>query len=245
MKAIILAAGLASRLRPLTEILPKCLLELHGRTVMDYQIDVLRAAGIDDVLVITGHMGERIQEAMGDRVRYTSYADYASTNNLYTLHACAEHLDDSCIILFSDVLLSASAMQSLAESSEDFSLLVDTSRVLAGTMRIVRDDRGITDLGGHIPTEVGIGNFVGIAKFSKRGALLLRQELSRMVEEGGHEQDYYVQALPRLAAAGEVIEPMEIQSPWCEIDDADDYAAAKEENFYVMAETQTSTEING
>ena len=47
MKAIILAAGLASRLGPLTETHPKCLLELHGRSVMDYQISVLSAAGIN------------------------------------------------------------------------------------------------------------------------------------------------------------------------------------------------------
>lgn len=238
MKAIILAAGLASRLRPLTEALPKCLLPLNDSLVMNYQLDVLSSAGVDDVIVITGHMGDEIKKVIGDRVRYATYPDFAKTNNLYTLHACREHLDSACIILFSDVLLTGSAMQKLVASSDDFALLVDTSRVLAGTMRIVGDERCITDLGGHIQPVNGIGNFVGIAMFSDRGAKLLGSEMEQMVNEGGHEQDYYVQALPRLAAAGEQIKPIEIDSPWLEIDDADDYQAAKQATFYTSAAEQ-------
>ena len=246
MKSIILAAGLASRLRPLTEARPKCLLELHGRAIMDYQLATLSAVGVTDVTVITGHMGDKIRDAMGSRVNYATYEDYEKTNNLYTMHACADLLDDECIVMFSDVLIPEAAMRKLVETPDDFALLVDTSRVLAGTMRIQVDDNGITDLGGHIPVDYGIGNFVGIAKYSKAGAAMLRDEIARMVAEGGHEQVYYVQALPRLARTGTAVRPVEIGTPWLEVDDASEYAAAKNETFYLGAQdggtSRTGTE---
>jgi len=233
MKAVILAAGLASRLRPLTEARPKCLLELHGQMIIDYQLAVLRSADITEVVVIVGHMGDKIRDAIGERVNYATYADYEKTNNLYTLHACAEHLDDDCVVMFSDVLIPEPAMQKLVGTPDDFALLVDTRQVLAGTMRIKVADGGITDLGGHIPVDAGIGNFVGIAKYSRAGAEKLRGEMQRMVDESGHEQEYYVQALPRLAAAGLRITPLEIGTPWLEVDDVNDYAKAKEQTFYM------------
>jgi len=113
--------------------------------------------------------------------------------------------DDDCVVLFADVLLADTAMQRLVDCPDDFALLVDTSRVLPGTMRILTGERGVMDLGGHIPPETGEGNFVGIAKFSARGAEFLRREIEAMVAEGGHDNEYFVQALPRLAARGERI----------------------------------------
>lgn len=235
MKAIILAAGVSSRLLPRTEVVPKCLLELHGKKLLDYQLASIGACGIDDVIIILGHMGDTIREAANGRAGFAEFPGFMETNNLYTLHHCRDLLDDDCLILFADVLLADGALRKLSESKEDFALLVDTTRVLPGTMRILTDDGGITDLGGHIPPEAGEGNFVGIAKFSARGAGALKHELEAMVDEGGHEQEYFVQALPRLAARGESIAPVEIGLAWLEIDDEADYLAALDRDFYVHA----------
>lgn len=232
MKAIILAAGLSSRLRPRTLEIPKCLLPLHGRTVMDHQLAALQQQGIREVAVVVGFLGEAIRQAMGSRVSYAEYLDYDKTNNLHTLHHCRALLDDACIVLFADVLIHPAALGTLMSSREDFSLLVDTSRCLAGTMRVLIENDGITDLGGHIPPPDGDGNFVGIAMFSRKGAAELRSELEVMVAEGGHEKEYYVQALPRLVRRGRRVAPIEVNGPWLEIDTGGDYEEALARDFY-------------
>ncbi|MEX0694489.1 MAG: phosphocholine cytidylyltransferase family protein [Rhodospirillales bacterium] len=233
MKAIILAAGLSSRLHPLTLEIPKCLLPLHGKTVMEHQLGALASAGISDVTVIVGFLADVVRQSIGDRVDYARYERFRETNNLGTLHHCRKLLDDDCLVLFADVLLAADALSRLARHPADFALLVDRTRVLENTMRIQTESGGIVDLGGHIPAREGEGNFVGIAKYSKAGAVALADELEAMIAEGGHEDKYYVQALPRLVKKGAVIEPVDIHAPWLEIDTNAEYEAAIKADFYL------------
>ena len=101
-------------------------------------------------------------------------------------------------------------------------------------MRIRLGQRGVEDLGGHIPPADGDGNFIGIAKFSGRGAHALGKQLDAMVRDGGHEQEHYVQALPPLSRRGESIAPVEVGGRWLEIDTKDDYARALAAGFYVL-----------
>ena len=234
MRGLILAAGRGTRLQPLTLDRPKCLLQLRGQTLMEHQLDALAAAGIHDVTVVVGHLGDRIRETIGDHVQYREFPEYAQTNNLYTLHSCRDLLDDATTVLFSDVLLEPHAYRRIVESDRDFSLLVDTTRVLDGTMRIRLEGSRVADLGGHIPPTEGDGNFVGVAGFSRRGADLLRAELERMVASGGHIDDYYTVALLSLVERGEALWPLCLGgSPWLEIDELAEYEQAKAADFYV------------
>jgi choline kinase len=233
MKAIILAAGLGSRLGAHTERTPKCLLPLRGAPLAEHQLARLADCGVSDVTVVTGFQAVALREALGSQVRYQHYPGFAETNNLHTLHECRELLDAECLILFSDVLLGSDPLHRLVGAEGDVALLVDTSRVLEGTMRIRLRSEGVVDLGGHIPVSEGDGNFVGIAKLSAAGATVLSEELGRMVREGGHEQAYWVRALPRLRARGVGLRPVEIDAPWLEIDTPEEYRAAASENFYL------------
>jgi L-glutamine-phosphate cytidylyltransferase len=237
LKAIILAAGLSSRLHPRTLEVPKCMLPLHGKSVMEHQLTALECAGIKSTTVIVGFMAEVIRQSIGNRVSYATYDRFRETNNLGTLHHCRALLDDDCLVMFADVLLTPEALAKLANHRADFALLVDRTRVLENTMRIQTKQGGIVDLGGHIPASEGEGNFVGIAKYSKSGAKALADELDVMIREGGHENKYYVQALPRLVSRGAVIEPVDIDSPWLEIDTNGEYEAAIAADFYIPAKS--------
>ena len=66
MQAVILAGGLGTRLRPLTETVPKALIPVRGRPFVDYQLDLLKMSGIDDFVFCVGHLGEKIQKHLGD-----------------------------------------------------------------------------------------------------------------------------------------------------------------------------------
>lgn len=73
----ILAGGLATRLRPVTESVPKCLVEVAGRPFVVHQIDLLRRAGLLDVVLLLAHLGERVVDALGDGGRYGVRLRYA------------------------------------------------------------------------------------------------------------------------------------------------------------------------
>jgi choline kinase len=235
VNAIILAAGLGSRIASLTGGRPKCLLPLHGRTILEWQLALLERSGIDRVTVVVGHDEAAIRAVALDRVSYATYPHYARTNNLYTLQFCGHLLEGPVVVLFADVLVAADAFARCATGAADAALLVDTGQRRADTMRVRLANGRVEDIGAHVPVSAADGNFIGVAKFSARGSGCLRAELNRMVAESGFDHAYYTQALPRLAAAGQAIEIVPVAAAgWCEIDTEDDYRRARDGSFYVI-----------
>jgi NDP-sugar pyrophosphorylase family protein len=87
MKAVILAAGIASRLRPLTNDRPKCLLEIGGKCLLQRSFDGLIQNGITEFVVVTGYLHEQIEAFLNNRyqevsITYIYNEQYASTNNI-------------------------------------------------------------------------------------------------------------------------------------------------------------------
>ena len=92
MKAVILAAGVGSRLRPQTDELPKSLLKIAGKEILSYQIDSLLEAGIKDLVVVVGHHGKKIKAFLDNypnakdfKIKFIENKEYASTKSLGTL----------------------------------------------------------------------------------------------------------------------------------------------------------------
>jgi L-glutamine-phosphate cytidylyltransferase len=236
MRAIILAAGLGSRLLPLSEKVPKCLLDLQGKTVLERQLDLLDWCGVDDIKIVVGHCGDAVREAIGGRAGYIEYPNFSRTNNLHTLQYCGDLLTTDVVVLFADVLVDCEAFVRCLRSPFDFALLVDSLGRRKDTMRIRMNNHLITDLGGHVKVEECDGNFTGIAKFSTEGARELRSELDRTVQETGFEGSYYTQAIARLASAGKRINPVDVgDAEWFEIDSLKDYQQALKKDFYLRS----------
>lgn len=225
-KAVILAAGMGTRLQPLTLDHPKCLLEVGGKPLIARQVELLRAAGISDVVVVLGYMPEKIREALGDSVRYREYPDFASTNNLHTLWHVRDELQDGFVCLFSDVLFPAESLQALLALPEDVGLMIDTARVLEGTMRVRLENGKLTGIGSHIPVERGSGNFLGVSRFSSAGAEILIQEMEPLLTF--HQQDYYTLAIDRYLGRGGPAGFVDLNGAiWCEIDTLQDLETAR------------------
>lgn len=234
MKAIILAAGIGSRLSRLTSGRPKCLLKLRDGPILLHQLDLLAACGITEVTIVTGFAAEHIRSQVHGRAKCVYYPDFATTNNLLTIHYYRQLLDGDVLLLFSDVLLTRQGLQDCINHQGDFALLVDTSRCLDGTMRVCLAGGAIIDIGTHIPTAEGDGNFIGIAKYSAQGSKLLAAELRRMVATSDCTNAYYTAALVPLAARGYRLEGVDLNGrPWIEVDTVDDYLTAQGNTFYL------------
>jgi len=225
MKAIILAAGQSSRLYPLTKETPKCLLELEkGTSIIDVQISMIKHLGIDDIVVVTGFESEKIKEKLKNSVRYLHYKDYEKTNNLFTLNSISEELNSDLLILFSDIVISFELLKKCVNSNDDFNLLIDIFDVSDKTMRVTIKNNSIIDLGSHISVDEGHANFIGIAKYSKLGALKLKNIINEICKNSKFIDDYYTRGLVELAKKHKInYTENKNQYYWNEIDYLKDY----------------------
>ena len=105
MKAIILAAGKATRLLPLTKDTPQCMLKVGKKTILERQIELIKKSGIDDITVITGYLSEKVEKfckKLGIKTLFNPF--YEVSGMAMTLWAAKDELKDGFIFLYSDVL---------------------------------------------------------------------------------------------------------------------------------------------
>lgn len=233
-RAIILAAGLSSRIGALTSEKPKCLLDLRGESILTRQLRLLSDCGISDTWIITGHGANALLSAAGDGANFRYYPDFARTNNLYTLASCADLLTGDTLIVFADVLAARDPLQRCISSTEEVTLLIDRNTVRAGTMRINVAGNTIQDIGSHIDTEDGDGNFIGIAKLSFSSIAPFRANLERCASDPELIGAYYTEVFRCLASAGFHLTFIDMAGgDWFEIDTPDDYREAQAHDFYL------------
>ena len=108
MKAIILAAGRGSRMKRLTEQRPKCLVQLHGKALLDWQLDALRKSGIKQIAIVTGYK----RELLTNRGLVEFYNSHWSKTNMVASLACAKEWlkTDECIVSYSDIFYSSAVV---------------------------------------------------------------------------------------------------------------------------------------
>lgn len=244
MKAIIIAAGLGNRLMPLTNDKPKCLLEIGGKTIMQRQLEVLRQCDIDDVVVVRGYRKEMINYP---GIKYHENTDYENNNILRSLFYADNEMGDGFIFSYSDIIFERGILEKLLRSKADISLVVDVDwishyegRLLhpIGEAELVEVENGrITKIGKKIcPANSAHGEFIGLAKFSKTGAEILRANYQRIVVEyqgrafqqaAAVEKAYLTDMIQELIDLGYEIDSVDIGGGWGEIDTPEDLERAK------------------
>ena len=122
MKAIIIAAGQGSRLRPHTAKRPKCMVEINGRSLLERQIDGYRAAGIEDIVVIRGYRRKQIQLK---GVRYIDNVDYKNNNILESLFTAEEELTGDVIVSYGDIVYHPDIAKALVAKTAPIMVVVD------------------------------------------------------------------------------------------------------------------------
>jgi choline kinase len=124
MKAIILAAGEGTRLRPLTEHKPKCLVELAGKPLLEYQLAALRACGIYDIHIVGGHCAEQLQRYDISLHMNPRFADTNMVSSLFSARVTMTG-DQDLVIAYGDIVYEACVLQALLASEAPIALAVD------------------------------------------------------------------------------------------------------------------------
>ncbi len=226
-KAIILAAGVGSRLRPLTDGRPKCLLQVGERTLIDHQIATLGRDGITDVIVVVGYCGDRIRRHLGSRVRYVDNVRYERTNSLYSLWLAREELLSGALILNSDVLALPLLFGRLLQSPAADAILVERGDAFeAEDMKVTLNGSLVVDFGKDLSHDRAHAHNVGVAKFSGEGPARLVDCLEYLVA-AGHENDWVPVAFREFARHWPLTAVTTDGLPWIEIDYPEDLTRAR------------------
>jgi choline kinase len=226
-RAIILAAGVGSRLRPHTADRPKCLIEVDGRTLIDRQLESLAECGVRDVAVVVGYQADLVRRVLGGRVRYIENARYHETNSLYSLWKAAGDLDRGAVVVNSDVLAAPLLFERLCYAPAPDAVLVDREQACGvEEMRVTIQGNRVLDFGKNLPADSCHGENVGMVKFGVEGARRLRLCLDRLVASG-HENDWAPFAFRAVAREWPLHVIATNGNPWIEIDDPEDLARAR------------------
>jgi choline kinase len=226
-RAIVLAAGVGSRLWPLTADRPKCLLEVGGRTILDRQVRDLHDCGISDVVVVIGYRGDMVRRQ--NAIRCIDNPRFEHTNSLYSLWLARDELAPGALILNSDVVAPRRLFDRLIGAPAPDAILVELGASFEPEdMKVRLNGRQVVDFGKDLAPEHSHAHNVGVAKFSAAGAAHLVGCLDLMVA-AGHENDWAPAAFREFAAHWPLAAVDTDGLPWIEIDFPEDLRRARVE----------------
>lgn len=236
MKAIILAAGMASRLRPLTDHTPKCLLKIGERCLLQRSMDALLLHGIKEFVIVTGYLHEQIEAFVGEHYptvscKFIHNDVFASTNNIYSLWLARPEADGQEILLLdSDLLYDPAIARTVIESSADNVLTLIRHDLGEEEMKVVTDAQGrITEISKTCDPAQAAGESLGIEKMGKSYTTALYKELDGMMNLEHLENKFYELAFERLIAQGHSYHVIDVTEYFsCELDTVEDFEHAKQ-----------------
>lgn len=233
MKALILTAGFARRLRPLTDHTPKCLLSVGGMPILRRALRNLIGLGFDDFTVVTGFLAPRVRAAIASwypdlRVTYIDNPDYATTNNAYSLELAGQVLaGQEFVLLDGDIIYDVGVLQKLVEHGPDCLALRTQGDIGLEEVKVAVDGHRISAIGKEVPVPEAVGESVGIEFFSAASSTALFRALKDRVHGQGLVDEYYEASFQQMFDEGVSMRAIDIAPHYAiEIDTRDDLAAA-------------------
>ena len=229
MKVIILATRKATRLLHLTKYTPQCLLKVGSKTILERQVENLKKLGIEDIIVITGHLSKEIEkckEELGIKTLFNPF--YEVSGMALALWLVQKELKESFIFLYSDVLFDPKIITYLLESEWDICLSIKKKRIVVReeAEKVVVKDGIITNI-SKVRTVEENGEFIGIAKFSSIGADKLITELNQTAKTNLNAS--LIEVIDSLIKNGETITARDIEgASFVDIDFPEDLKKAEE-----------------
>ena len=232
MRAIILAAGRGSRMKSLTDERPKCLVELRGKTLLEWQLGALREAGVNEIAIVTGYKRELLA---GYGLVEFHNPRWAVTNMVSSL-ACAEEwlVADTCIVSYADIFYGSSAVGLLVNCAEPLALTYDSNWLAAWQNRFgnplldaetfrLRPDETLLEIGKKPASIKEIeGQYMGLLRFTPESW----DEVCRIragVTKPERDKMHMTGTLQRIIVAGRMpVRAVRYNRSWGEIDSPED-----------------------
>ncbi|WP_437285484.1 NTP transferase domain-containing protein [Sorangium sp. So ce406] len=248
MKAVIIGAGRGSRLRHLTEELPKTLVPILGRPMLDGILDALAAGGFkrSDVVFVCGYKADVIRAAYPD-LTYVENRDWEQNNILLSLLCAREHLAGGFVSTYADIVYRPEIVADLVRSPHDIALACDTDwrrryvnrsqHPETDAEKLRADGAGrVVEISRRIAPASATGEFIGVMKLSARGAsdFLAAFDAARAAfserpefrEGRTFRRAYLIDLLQSMIESGAALHKVDTHGGYMEIDTLEDASLA-------------------
>jgi len=246
--AIILAAGQGTRLRPLTDNIPKCMVKVAGKPILNWQLDTLSSAGIANIIVVTGYKEEKIHDP---RIAKVNNEEYASTNMIYSLLCAEEYLKGDVIVAYGDIIYSKEVLEKMINDQRDIVIASDEEwkpywearceEVLNDAETFKKSKGGKVESLGKKASDIGEieGQFIGLIRLNENGTQRLKDVYHNCNEDhrcqnnawnsGRHLRNAYMTDLMNYFASEGELYYNPIKRGWFEVDNQEDLEIAVKE----------------
>lgn len=230
MRAVIVAAGTSSRLYPLTKELPKCLLEIGGKSLITRSVETLKANGINELCIVVGFEKDKIINHLGNDLEFIINSDFEINNDMASLwYAKSFAKGKPFVYLHSDLLYHPGIIAMLELQKEENLYMVDKTSNDLEAMKVLVKDGAYVKSNKEIPLKESYGEWLGISKFSSDTSSRLFDVMDEIIDEG-NLKCYDTFAFNRLVERGENLPVKDVAGlPWIEIDFPEDLARAENE----------------
>jgi choline kinase len=240
VKAVILAAGCATRLRPYSDDTPKTLLPVGGVPILRRTMTSLLRCGFDQFVIGTGYLEHMVRDAVaswfpetlvpgGLDVTFVSNPDFRSTNNAYSLLLTREHVEnDGFILLDGDVVFDVDVIEELVSRGPDCLAVRSVGGIGLEEVKVTADNEDrVLAIGKHVPVRTAMGESVGIELFSASTSKKLFEALQARVSGQALVNEYYEASFQQIVDEGTTLYGVDIGSMYAsEIDTLEDWNAA-------------------
>jgi len=244
MKAIILSAGSGSRLGDLTKGIPKSLVDVNGKSIIQRQIETFRNNGIKEIIVIVGPHKEKFQ--LND-VEYVIDKKFYEHEQLSSLMTASKYFQNDIVISFGDVIVEDKIMKQIVESTNEFGIAVDLKweknyvnrdqHPKSEAENVLFDkDGNVLEIKKNIQKQdLKIGEYLGVMKLSRKNSKVFLDKYSELkISHQGKfhnaaslESAYLTDMFQELIDSGIRISPIYVSGKWCEIDTPQDLKNAQ------------------
>ena len=245
MKAIVVAAGLGSRMKELTTERPKSSLPINGVSIFDHQLDALRAIGITDISVVVGHSADFFDQ-YPDVKKYLN-PHYMQNNVLLSLMAASSEMDSDLVVCYSDIIYRQDTLQNLLPLQAQFTAVADidwresyvgrSDHPESQAENVVITNGLIETIGKHVEADESSAEFIGIFALSEEGCAIwkdvfddVRSRFSGRPFQQAATLDnaYLTDMIQELIDRGFPVTAHLIKGGWMEIDTEQDYRSAQQ-----------------
>lgn len=233
MKAIILAAGRGSRLLPLTETRPKCLLPVAGKSVLQRQLDTLEAGGIEETVVVTGFMAALVEEELARRtgqMKLTPFFNpfFQIADNLASCWMVRDHMQSDFLLINGDTLFEAALLEDVLKSpAQPIQVTIDIKDSYdSDDMKVELDGTRLSAIGKTLPTDRAHAESIGFLRFMGEGPAIYRAKLDQMMRTEAGVSSWFLKAIDAIADTTGQVGTLSIAGRrWHEMDTVEDFNA--------------------
>ena len=234
MKALILAAGLGTRLAPITDDRPKSLVPVNGKPILFKQIENLYENDIKDITIISGYKADILEKGVHENwpdIKIVESVDYATTNNMYSAYLGIQAMFPDkqigeFLMMNADVFYDASVVKALLAFTAPNSIVVDMGRYMEESMKVIEEDGRIVAISKQITQEEALGCSIDVYKFDGEGGKAFYNCCVDYIEKQKELKKWSEVALHDVLA-DVTFKACPLKGRWFEIDNHEDLVAAE------------------